>query len=166
MIVKNISAKVTPEIEVQAQQYLKDLKALFPFLTDLPPTERRRMAKLSRRYVDFVDRSLFHARANPQYVPPYLDIQEFTSDVELKDSLHRIYAEANALACKLRDTILVVESEAYASARIFYKSVQTAAKEGTEGAQQIAQDLAYNYKKKRAVKTDSKDKNPEPVKSS
>ena len=166
MLVKNISAKITPEIEEQAQQHLKDLKALFPFLTDLPPTERRRMAKLSRRYVDFVDRSLFHARANPQYVPPYLDSQEFTSDVELKNSLHRIYAEVNALASKLRDTILVVESEAYASARIFYKSVQTAAKEGTEGAQQVAQDLAYNYKKKRSAKTDTEDKKPEPEKSS
>ena len=39
-------------------------------------------------------------------------------------------------------------------------------KEGTEGAQQVAQDLAYNYKKKRAVKTDTEDKNPEPEKSS
>jgi hypothetical protein len=57
-------------------------------------------------------------------------------------------------------------SEAYASGRIFYKSVQTAVKEGTEGAQQAAQDLVYNYKKKRQGKTDSQDNKPGPEKSS
>ncbi len=165
MVLKNISAKITPEIEDQAFQHLKELKALFPFLTDLPPIERMRMTKLSRRYVDFVDRSLFHAKANPQYVPPYLNNEEFSSDVELKNSLHRIYADVNALAGKLKDTILIVESEAYASARIFYKSVQTAANQGAEGAQAVFDDLAYNYKKKRSPKSDTtENEKPEPVK--
>ncbi len=113
------------------------------------------MSKLSRRFVDFVDRSLLHARANPQYVPPFVNVEEFSKDVELRDSLHRMYAEANGFIERLRDTILLTESEAYQTARVFYKSVKSAAKEGAEGAEQIAKDLAYHYKKKRSEKSET-----------
>jgi hypothetical protein len=96
-------------------------------------------------------------------VPAYLSLEEFAGDMELKSGLHRIYAEVNALHERLKDTIMQVESEAYAMARVFYKSVKAAAREGAEDAEIIVKDLAYHYKKNRAGKTDNDEADIEPA---
>jgi hypothetical protein len=83
--------------------------------------------------------------------------------VALRSCLHRIYAEVNAFTERLKDTIMLVESEAYATARVLYKSVKTAAKEGAEDAEIIARDLAYHYKRTRSDKTDSDEADIEPA---
>lgn len=167
MSLNKISAAVAPETEEGVIQRIKEARGLLSFLVDLTSKERIRMSKLSRRFVDFVDRGLLHAKANPQYVPLFISVEEFTKDVELRDSLLRMYAEANGLIERLRDTLLLVESEAYQTARVFYKSVKSAAKEGADGAEQIAKDLAYHYKKKRSEKneTDGDESQEEPAES-
>lgn len=96
-------------------------------------------------------------------MPAYLSLEEFAGDMELKSGLHRIYAEVNALHERLKDTIMQVESEAYAMARVFYKSVKAAAREGAEDAEIIVKDLAYHYKKNRAGKTDNDEADIEPA---
>jgi hypothetical protein len=40
---------------------------------------------------------------------------------------------------------------------LFYKSAKAAAKEGAEGAERIAKDLSYHYKKQRSTKTDTEE---------
>jgi hypothetical protein len=147
MIPNKISAEVPQEQETQVIQLVKEARTSLDFLVDLPSVERVRMAKLSRGRVDFLDQGLIHARANPHYFPGYVDLNEFAKDMELKNCLKRIHAEVNSFAERLKDTILLVESEAYTAARIFYKSVKAAAKEGGEDAERIAKDLAYHYKK-------------------
>lgn len=161
MSVNKISAAVPQDAENSVIQKVKEVRELLPFLIDLPKDERLRMSRLSRRYVDFVDRGLLHAKAHPHYMPPFLSIDEFSKDVELKNCLHRILAEVDSLSERLRDTVLQVESEAYTSARVFYKSVKAAAKEGAEDAERIAKDLAYHYKK-RSSKQEGEEEQPEP----
>ena len=141
-----ISAVVPHEKEQQVLQHIKDARANLDFLVNLNSDQRVRMAKLSRRRVDFVDSSLVHMKANPEYLPAYIDIEEFVKDVELKDCLHRILAELNAFAERMSDTVMQVESEAYRAARLYYKSVKAAAREGTEDAERIARALAYHHK--------------------
>lgn len=148
MTLNKISAEVAQEQETQAIQYVKDIKSLLPFLIGLNSEDRVKMAKLSRGHVDMVDRSLIHASSIPQYLPSYVSLEEFKKDVELKNCLHRIAAEINSLAEKVNDTLLLVESEAYQAARLFYKSVKAAAKEGAEDAERISKEIAYHYKKK------------------
>ena len=55
-----------------------------------------------------------------------------------------------------------MESEAYTSARVFYKSVKAAAKEGTEDAERIAKDLAYHYKKRSSNNKGEEEEQPDP----
>jgi hypothetical protein len=147
MSLNNISAEIPQETENTIIQSIKDTKDALPFLVDLTNEERIRLAKMSRKSVDFVDKSLLHANNYPQYVPPYLDLEEFQKDVELRKPLYRIQAEVASFQEKLRDTILLVESDAHTTARVFYKSIKAAAKEGQEAAEDIAKDLAFHYKK-------------------
>jgi hypothetical protein len=118
---------------------------------------------LSRKYVDFMDKGLLHAKAHPHYMPPFLSVDEFSKDVELKNCLHRILAEVDSFSERLSDTLLQVESESYNSARVFYKSVKAAAKEGAEDAERIAKELAYHYKKRSSKEEGEEEEQPEPA---
>ncbi|HLP47492.1 MAG TPA: hypothetical protein VK469_16205, partial [Candidatus Kapabacteria bacterium] len=72
---------------------------------------------------------------------------EFEKDMNLKKSLRRLYESLNAFTKRVKDTIMVVDSEAYQAARVFYKTVQAAAREGSEDAERIAKQLAYHFRK-------------------
>ena len=163
MYLKKLNAEIPQETESQVIQHIKEARTLLPFLVDLPIDERIRMVKLSRKFVDFVDRALLHASANPRFFPAYLSTEEFAGNVALKSCLHRIYAEVNCLYERLKDTIMLVESEIYATSRVFYKSVKVAAQEGTEDAETIVKDLGYHYKKNLSGKTGSDEADIEPA---
>jgi hypothetical protein len=53
-----LEAEIPQETESQVIQHIKEARTQLPFLVDLPIDERIRMAKLSRKFVDFVDRAL------------------------------------------------------------------------------------------------------------
>jgi hypothetical protein len=150
MQVKKISDSISPDVEAQIIQSLKDMhEQQMPFLIDLAKKERIRMAKLSPRYADFVDTGYRHAVTCPQFLPNYLPLEEFTKDMNLRDSLLRVREEVRILDKKLRDTIMVVNSEAFQSSRVFYNTVKAAARNKEDGAEIIVKDLATHYKRKR-----------------
>jgi hypothetical protein len=154
-----ISAEVLPETEDRLNQNIDGIETDLPFLIDLPVDEKRRLSKLGRKRVDFVDRGVIHIKASPEYLPSYRPLDEFLKDVALRDSLHRIHRRIKSLEKRLRDTILLVESEAYAATRIFYNSVQTAARSGSKDAELIANDLAFHFKRKPSTTTTKPDTN-------
>ena len=92
MKLNRVNAVVPQEQEQQVIQHIKDARASLDFLVNLNSDQRVRMAKLSRKRVDFVDSSLVYMKANPEYLPAYIDVEEFVKDVDLKDCLHRILA--------------------------------------------------------------------------
>ena len=151
-----ISAVLPPETESKVIQLVKEIKSTLDFLVNLDSESRVRLAKLSRGRVDFLDRSMVEAKTYPGFLPSYITLEEFSKSMELKDSLHRIRAEISSLAEQISDTILVVESEAYESARLYYNSVKAAARCGKEGAERIAKELAFYYKRTRSSKSNSK----------
>jgi len=146
MKLNKISAEIPQEQETQVIQYVKDIESLLPFLIGLNSKERMRLAKLSRKRVDMVDRSFIHATSIPRYLPSFVTLEGFKQEVDLRDCLQRIAAEVDSLKGKIDDTILQVGSEAYRSARLFYNTVKAAAREGAEDAERIAKDLSYHYK--------------------
>ncbi|MCP5049441.1 MAG: hypothetical protein GY940_19885 [bacterium] len=153
MAIKNsISVTVTPEDEASVVQHVVDIRGILSFLVNLSLEERIRRAKLSRSKVDFLDVSLIEIKSKPELAPSYVKVDEFIKDMDVRGVLHRVKAEVDGLAERLEDTILLVESEAYRQARLFYKSVKAAAQEGGEDAQRIAKKLGYHFKKQGSTK--------------
>ena len=159
MLLNKINAEIPQEQEAQVIQYVKDIKSLLPFLKGLNSKDRIRLAKLSRGRVDMVDRSFIHATQIPGYLPSFVTPEGFKKEVDLRDCLQRIGAEIDSLKEKIDDTILLVGSEAYRSARLFYKTVKAAASEGAEDAERIAKDISYHFKKK--TTSDNNTDNPD-----
>ncbi|MCX6579793.1 MAG: hypothetical protein NT166_06375 [Candidatus Aminicenantes bacterium] len=147
MQLNRVSAEIPQDVEDLLVQDLEERRKSLPFLIDLPIEERIAMPKSSRKLVDFIDTGLLQARTHPTYLPSFVDIVEFEKDVKLRKSLRRIYEALNAFTDRVRDTLMVVESEAYLAARVFYKTAKAAAKEGAEDAERIVKEMAYHYKK-------------------
>jgi hypothetical protein len=159
-----ISEEITSEVEAQIIQSLREMyDQHMPFLKVLDGDERRRLSKYSRKYAEFVDRSLEHAMSNPEFLPSFLPLEEFKKDIDLKNGLRRIRAELNLLDEKIKDTIILVSSEAYQNARLFYNTVKAAARAKEGDAVTIAKDLAYHFKGK---KSDTNENEEEPEKES
>lgn len=147
MQLNRISAEIPQDVEDLLVQDLEEMRKRLPFLIDLSREERIAMPKSSRKLVDFVDTGLLQAQTHPQYLPSFVDINEFDKDVKARKSLRRIYETLNAFTDRVRDTLMVVESEAYLAARVFYKTVRAAAKEGTEDAERIVKEMSFHYRK-------------------
>lgn len=147
MTLNRVSAVIPQDVEDQLVQVLEEKRKSLTFLIELKDEERRAMPKASRRRWDFTETALSQAKTYPNYLPAYIPFLEFEKDVNLRKSLRRIYEALNAFIKRVKDTIMVVDSEAYQAARVFYKTTQTAAKEGSEDAERIVKDMAYHFRR-------------------
>ena len=145
MSLNKIDVEITQENEAQVIQHVKDGRALLDFLVGLSKKEKRRLSKLGSSYVDFVDRARVHAQKFPAYLPQRVTFEMFLRDINSCNSLQRISAEVKSLARDLEDTILLMKSEYYQTARLYYKAVKDAAAEGDKDAERIANDLSEHY---------------------
>ncbi|MCP5109142.1 MAG: hypothetical protein GY950_37525 [bacterium] len=148
MILNKIDVEVTQENESLVIQHIRDGRSVLDFLIGLPKKEKRRLPKLGSSYVEFVDRFRFHAEKFPGYLPHEVTLTHFDRDVDAQESLERISTEVKSFQKDLEDTILLLKSEYYQTARMYYKGTQTAAAEGDKDAERIAKDLSEYYRKK------------------
>jgi hypothetical protein len=144
---KNISAQMSDEAKKQVIQKLKEVESLLPFIVDLSPDEIRSLPKLGRKSLKFVESALNYARQHPNFIPPYLDMNEQERDLQLTRQLVEILEVLNPLSEKVNDTCYAVGAEAYAAARVFYTSIKGAVKTGVPGVDVIARDLGRNFEK-------------------
>lgn len=146
MIQNLIDAQLSTENENLAIQKLKETESLFPFMVKLSPQERQTLPKMGKKTLDFVERSMVYARENPELVPPYMSIEAQERDMELSKQVQRVLAILEPFCEKLRDTHMLLGSEAYATSRVFYTTVKGAAKAGVPGSETIANDLGERFK--------------------
>ncbi|MCP5106631.1 MAG: hypothetical protein GY950_24820 [bacterium] len=151
MSTNKISAELSSESEDSILQSIRTLRESLPALVTLDTETRKRLAKLGRRNVGFVDVCVDHAEKNPQFMVGYQSLEEFLKDVNYRDAVRRIKVELDALKRDIDDTVLLTESETYQASRLFYKTVKAAAQEGQERAEAIAKELAFYHKRKRPV---------------
>jgi len=147
MINNLIDAELPVEAEEQAVQMIRSAEALFPFLTGVDPNTKKRFPKMGKKSLDFVERSLMHARENRNLVPPFVDIDQFERDYRLMIQMRRVLSMSESFTSKLKHTYFLISAEAFSSAREFYNAVKRAARSGVLGSDTIKIDLAARYKK-------------------
>ena len=103
---------------------LNDIKTLLPFLINLTKDEHRGLQSLTSGNEPFVTKALTYAEANPQLVPPYLDVPEFRKDYNLALALQTILQVSTPMQESMEDTAGAAGHEAYRAALVFYKTVQ------------------------------------------
>jgi hypothetical protein len=152
---------IPQETEDLLLQHATALKDLLPWLIELQSEERMRLAKLSRRRQEFLDKIHIHAVQNPEFMPQYADITEYINDMDSSKSLQKLNAKLLGIQKMIQDSIMLLQSDAYNIGRAFYKSVQTAYKHGAPGAEKIIEDLSYHFKRKSNSSTNNTTEEPQ-----
>jgi hypothetical protein len=103
---------------------INTIREKLPFLVSLTASDRRAMAKMGDKTRAFVEKSMEFAIHHPDYLPRLFDLEEMRRDVELSTTLYPVLMSLIHLHELVQDTYTVVGQEAYAAARVVYKSAK------------------------------------------
>ena len=143
MNAENAFAIVMPaETLIEAVQKLTELhQLLHPYLRSLTSEERRGLIRMGEETIPFVQRTVVHARTQPQFAPPFAAPEELQKDVSAVAGLTPLFYLTEQLCSCLDDTMLLCGSEAYSMALGYYHSVKRAATLNVPDADVIYNDL-------------------------
>ena len=146
MSYKNIKAQIPEEKMILVKKSMKEIGLALPFTINLTLEEKRALPKMGDKSIAFVEKSLEFASENTQYLPAFVDVQEFKQDIDLAKDLKTIMNILIPVTEKITDTFYAVGSEAFTAALIFYNCVKRASKMGVPGSDAIAAELQKRYK--------------------
>lgn len=147
MSTNQLSVEITQEKSDAVDQLLNDLLVEMDFLVSLSIAGKKRLAKMGRKNVDFVNRSLRHAGGSTQFLPSFVTVEEFKKDIDLAVWLRKLEKRLDMLADSVKDTAILAEAEAFTAARYFYSAVKAAARAGSAEAEPIVKDLGIHFRR-------------------
>ena len=122
------------------------IRDAMPFLVGLNVTERRRLSKIGTKAQTFTQRALDMADEYPSVIPQGLDVATAQQQLTLFEDLNRVLQKLNELKNLVESTQMLAGSEAYATARLAYRSVKTVG--GGNGLDNIVEDLARQFRRR------------------
>jgi len=156
-----IAVNLTDAQWADVQTAVQTLETLFAGqLVTLTPKQRQQITKMGDGSVSFTTKAADYARSNPEFLPPFVKVEEFEIDFKAARLLTSTFQSLLQLVNQLDDSALLSGSEAYAAARAYYSTVKVAAKANSAGAKVIAADLAERFA--RQSKPTTPDTQPQP----
>jgi hypothetical protein len=137
---------ISPEALEQAHTKINEINVSFEsYVAPLTPEERRGMIKMGDKRLSFVEKARDFARANPDLVPPFLDVDAFDADFNEAHELWTLAVRVLRLYENITDTEMQAGSEAYQAALMFYHSVKEAATHDVAGARAVYEQLRPRF---------------------
>jgi hypothetical protein len=118
---------------------------LMPKLITLSADDKKELPKMGDKTVAFVTKALEYCKSNPELVPQFLDVNEFSIDVDAVNMMRQMEQPLEQIFDSLSDTLILSGSEAFQAALIFYKSVKTAMASNIQNAGTIYNDLSGRF---------------------
>ena len=144
-----ISVEIPQTVLSEVNQKLQDCKTLLaPYLKALTTDDRKSLFKMGDKTVATVQKVKSYLDTNPEFVPAYMDQQEFLKDENVVTGLSPISNLVNQLASDLSDTITLAGSEALMASMLYYGTVKEAASKGVATAKPVYEDLSQRFSKK------------------
>jgi hypothetical protein len=161
MPIIKINADMTEENVKQVYRNLENIEALMDFLVALSKEERIEMEKIKRNPTSFINQIHIFIQTNPEFMPHMTPALEFDRLISLHEKLRGIDVFLDAFHKKVKDTITVLEFDAYTIARLYYKAARSLAKEGAVEAERIYNELSPYFKPKHRGKKAQPDESEE-----
>ncbi len=148
MATKNlVSIKITKDDKAKIDAAVADLNhVLKPMLITLTPQQRREVPKMGDGTAPLVEKVLDYARSNPEFAPPYMDVDELAIDLKAVEDLLSFYRPLLQLMQQLDDSIMLSGSEAYVASLAYYNSVKIGSRMNIRNAKAIYKDLQQRFK--------------------
>jgi hypothetical protein len=146
---KATAAAVFPDSTMRAIiNFINQAKGYFSaYSQTLSPVERSRKVGGGIKNWGFVEACYASAKANPQFVPSYLPISEFTDAVDDFERKRTLYKALQQFMQEVSDSMLSASDVAYHCALEYYNAVKAATQAQVPGAEAEYKSLMAYFKK-------------------
>ena len=139
---------IPQEILDQAKAKIEEAIGLVkPYSVILTEDQRASVIKVGDRKFTCVTKTFAYTKTNPEFIPSFLNVSDFETDMKDADGHPDIVTLTNQLYNYFDDTKLAARSEAYSAALYYYGNVQQAASVNLPGAKAIYDDLKQYFAK-------------------
>jgi hypothetical protein len=145
-----ISHVFTPEQMERIREHIQGLRTEFSVLEGQIDTNRRSLIKIEGSNKVFVEDCIRVMKANPQLVPPHVNVVETEKDYTLHAQADEVLLELNSLSELARGAQIQAGHEAYKASLEGYNHMDRVAKSGDPLAVTL-----YNGLKPRFIKSKS-----------
>lgn len=121
------------------------MNKLNPHLKTLNAKERRTLPKMGDGTEPFVEKTIDYAKSNPQFLPPYVQVDDIEVDFTAVQVLNNYIRPLRQVLDALEDTTMLAGSEAYVAALSYYNSVKLGQRMNMPGAESIYEDLRTRF---------------------
>lgn len=142
---KNVFSPEEMEKVNQAKDTLENI--VKPKLTQLNPKKRKAAVKMGNKMFGFVEKTQDTGSRNPQYVPPFVKLDNSKQLFEVVKVLSGYFELMNSVRQMLGDTILNLEDQIMQDSLSIYDMVKAAAKKDQPGAKLLADELKKWFQK-------------------
>ncbi|GAB4329049.1 MAG: hypothetical protein OHK0038_03010 [Flammeovirgaceae bacterium] len=125
---------------------------LQPYLIALEAEDKAALPKIKDKTIAFAEKANQYIQNNPEFIPPYLDVNEFKKDYHAFNTLNQFLKPLVQLVSNLEDTATLCGSEALQAILMYYNSIKMAAKNNVPGAKSIYDDLSVRFEAQKALK--------------
>jgi len=151
-----VSIKISPEDKTTVLTATGTIKTtLAKYLVALTPEEKKEIVKMSDKTLPFVEKIAEYIVTNPEFIPPFLIVEEFNNDYTAFKDLSEILHEVTQIGTNLNDTIAVTGSETYKAGLTYYNSVKQAVKSDVANAKALFEDLRKRFEAQGPRKTNN-----------
>lgn len=140
-----IPEDVVNTIITKLQECKQDLA---PYLQALTASDRSGLFKMGDKSLPTVQKVKSYAETNPEFIPGYMDTEEFLKDEAVVAQLTPIANLLEQLFSDVDDTRLLAGSEALQAALLYYGQIKEADKKGVSSAKPIYEDLKQRFSRK------------------
>lgn len=151
MSTKNqINVEIPEAVITSVIKKLNECKTeLAPYMQGLTADERRDLFKMGDKTVATVQKTRSYTETNPEFIPAYMNVAEFNSDVNVVNQLKPIEDLAKQLVVDISDTSMLAGSEALQQALLYYGQVREADSKGVPSSRAIYEDLQPRFARRR-----------------
>jgi len=143
----NNHSQITPEDTIlQAiQKFNEGHELLRPYLHPLSNDERQTLFKMGDKSLAFVEKTAEQAQANPQFCPPYFNLEELKIDLTDAVNLRKVTTLLQQITRDVDDTVMISGSEAIGQTLTFYNAVKRAVTDKISGAPAVFEELKKRF---------------------
>ncbi len=146
-----ISIEIPSDVIAEVTTKIQECRnVLAPYLQALTAEDRSGLFKMGNKSLPTVQKIKSYIETNPEFVPGYMQKDEFLKDEAVVAQLTPIANLTEQLFSDLDDTRLLAGSEALQAALLYYGQVKEANKKGVVSAKPIYEDLRQRFSKKTA----------------
>jgi hypothetical protein len=123
-----------------------------PFANTFTPKDRTRLVGGGIKNFGFIETAYESASANPQFIPPYLNMTEYGDTILDFTRKRTLFMLIQQFAQQVSDSMLLASDAAYRDSLEYYNSVKEASRQRVAGAEAEYKLLSKYFKKSKPSK--------------